>query len=144
MKILVIVQSKQKGNTMQVAEAMAEAAPITISQLEDVKNYNLEEYDIVGLGSGIFLGKHYKGLIKFAKTVNNKYCFVFSTSGYNSLNKVNNALIKLLEDNKKTVLGSFACRGAFLGKNKGHPDMEDFDNAQQFITDVIEKYNQAQ
>lgn len=144
MKILVIVKSKKKGNTMQIAEAMAEVSPTTITTLEDVTNYNLEEYDIVGLGSGVFLGKHYKDLIKFAGTVNNKYCFVFSTSGYNDLNKVNNSLIKLLEENGKNVLGSFACRGVFCGINKGHPDTEDFDDAQKFINEVIEKYNQIQ
>ena len=142
MKILIIVKSK--GNTMQIAEAMADVSPATITSLEDVKNYNLEEYDIVGLGSGVFLGKHYKDLIKFAGTVNNKYCFVFSTSGYNDLNKVNNSLIKLLVDSGKTVLGSFACRGVFLGKNKGHPDTEDFDNAQKFIYEVIDYYNNLQ
>lgn len=142
MKILIVVKSK--GNTMQVAEAIAEVSPVTITSLEDVGNYNLEEYDIVGLGSGIFLGKHYKDLIKFAGTVNNKYCFVFSTSGYNDLNKVNNSLIQLLVDSGKTVLGSFSCRGAFIGINKGHPNTEDFDNAQKFINEVIDYYNKLQ
>lgn len=142
MKILIVVKSKRKGNTMQVAEAMAEVAPVTITELENTNCYNTDEYDIIGLGSGIFLGKHYNDLIKYAGSVNNKYSFVFSTSGFNNLNKVNRTLIKLLEGNGKTVLGSFTCRGVFLGKNKGHPDIGDFDNAQKFIGDVIEKYNQ--
>lgn len=143
MKILIIVKSKHQDNTLKLAEAMSEAAPATVVQLEDANNYNLNEYDVVGLGSGIFLGKHYKELIKFADTVENKYCFVFSTSGFNDLKKVNAALIKLLEGKGKTVLGSYACRGYFalLGKNKGHPDIDDFDNAQKFINEIIEKYN---
>lgn len=144
MKILIIVKSKRKGNTMQVAEAMAEVAPVTVTDLENAKGFNIDEYDVIGLGSGIFLGKHYKEIIKFSGTVNNKFCFVFSTSGFNDLNKVNNALIKHLEGQGNTLLGSFTCRGVFLGKHKGHPDMEDFDSAQSFIAEVIEKYNQAQ
>ena len=143
MKILVIVKSKNCGNTMQIAEAMAEVAPITITELENANCHKLEEYDVIGLGSGIFLGKHYKELIKFASSVKNQKCFIFSTSGYNNLKKVNSTLIKLLEESGKTVLGSFACRGVFLGKNKGHPCIEDFDNAQKFIGEVIEKYNQS-
>lgn len=143
MKILVIVKSKKKGNTMQIAEVLAEVAPITITELENVNCYKIEEYDIIGLGSGIFLGKHYKELITFASTVKNKNCFVFSTSGYNNLNKVNSALIKLLEDNGNTVFGSFACRGVFFSKNKGHPNIDDFDSAQKFIGEVIEKYKQV-
>ena len=128
---------------MQIAEAMAEVAPVTITELENANCYNIEEYDIVGLGSGIFLGKHYKELIKFASSIKNKNCFVFSTSGFNDLKKVNGSLIKLLEDGGRTVLGSFACRGAALGKNKYHPDIDDFDNAQKFIGEVIEKFNQS-
>ena len=127
---------------MQIAEAMSEAIPAIITSLEDAGKHNLANYDLIGLGSGIFLGKHYKDLIKFAKILKNKNCFVFSTSGYNNLNKVNNALVKLLENNENTVLGSFSCRGIFLGKNKGHPDIDDFDNAQKFITEVAEKYAQ--
>lgn len=127
---------------MQIAEAMAEVAPVTIVELENANNCKPEEYDIIGLGSGIFLGKHYKELIKFAETIQNKYCFVFSTSGYNDLRKVNNALINQLESKGQSVLGSFACRGVFLGIHKGHPDINDFDDAQSFIGEVIEKYNQ--
>ena len=144
MRILIIVKSKGAGNTMQIAEAMSEAAPASITTLEDVNNYKLEEYDLIGLGSGIFLGKHYKDLIKFAKTLKSKNCFVFSTSGYNNLNKVNSTLVKLLNDRGNNVLGAFACRGIFLGKNKGHPNSDDFDNAQKFIGEVIKKYNQQQ
>ncbi|MCH5148407.1 MAG: flavodoxin [Clostridiales bacterium] len=144
MKILIIVKSKGTGNTMQIAEAMAEAVPATITALEEVHNYNLEGYDLIGLGSGIFFGKHYKDLIKFAETLKAKNCFVFSTSGYNNLEKVNGALVKLLEAGGNNVLGSFACRGVFLGKNKGHPNTDDFDNAQKFIGEVIEKYNHIQ
>ena len=142
MKILLIVKSKGSGNTMQIAEAMAEACPAIITSLEDAGNYNAEEFDLVGLGSGIFLGKHYKQLFNFAKTVNNKNCFVFSTSGCNNLKKVNASLIKLLESEGKTVWGSFACRGVFLGINKGHPNADDFDDAQKFITEVVEKFSQ--
>lgn len=129
---------------MQIAEAMTEVAPATITPLEDVNNYKLEGYDLIGLGSGIFLGKHYNDLIKFAKTVKSKNCFVFSTSGYSNLKKVNGALVKLLKAGGNNVLGAFACRGVFLGKNKGHPNTDDFDNAQKFIGEVVEKYNLLQ
>ena len=151
MKILIVVKSKHQGNTQKIAEAMAEVAPVTITMLEDVKNYKLSEYDIVGFCSGIYFGKHDKELLKFVKGVCDKkaYSFVFSTSGTKSFEKNNSALIKLLESKNKVVLGSFGCQGLdkfFIfklggGLNKNHPDMEDFEAAQQFILDVIEKYN---
>ena len=151
MKILAIVKSKHNDNTMKIAEAMAEVAPLTIIDIENVKYYNLNEYDIVGFGSGIYFGKHDKEILDFVSKVCDKkaYSFVFSTSGSRNYQKNNSTLVKLLESKNKVVLGSFGCRGldkffifALLGGlNKHHPDMDDFEAAQQFINEVIDNYN---
>lgn len=150
MKILIIVKSKHHDNTMKIAEAMSEVAPATVIDLDYAKFYKLSEYDIVGFGSGIYYGKHAKELFDFIKPLcnKNKYCFVFSTSGSKNYEKNNRALIKLLESKNKTVLGSFGCQGLdkffifglFGGMNKGRPNTEDFDAAQEFITEIIKKY----
>ena len=83
MKILIIVKSKHKDNTLKIAEAMSEVAPVTVTTLENVEHFNLNEYDIIGYGSGIYFGKHDRELLKFIKNNDDKklYCFVFSTSG---------------------------------------------------------------
>ena len=129
---------------------MSEVAPLTFVELENVKNYNLKDYDIVGFGSGIYYGKHDKELIKFIESLNNEpsYNFVISTSGSKNYDKYNKSLIKLLESKNKTVLGSFGCKGLdkffifglFGGINKGRPNETDLDAAQQFIIELIEKY----
>ena len=152
MKILIVVKSKHQGNTQKIAEAMSEVAPVTVTMFEDVKNYKLSEYDIVGFGSGIYFGKHDKELIKFVEGVCDKkaYSFVFSTSGSKNFEKYNSTLIKMLERKNKVVLGSFGCLGLdkfFIfkisgGINKDRPNIDDFDAAQQFILNVVEKYNQ--
>ena len=152
MKILLIIQSKHQQNTLKIAEAMSEVAPITIVELENVKNYKLSEYDIVGFGSGIYYGKHDKALIEFVKSVCNKerYCFVISTSGSKNFTKNNKTLVNLLKSKNKIVLGAFGCKGLdkfsifklFGGLNRSHPDEKDFDAAQQFIIEVIDKYEQ--
>lgn len=150
MKILIVVKSKHHDNTLKIAEAMAEVAPATVVDLENVKNFKLREYDIVGFGSGIYYGKHDKELLNFVKNVCDKkaYSFVFSTSGSKNFDKNNSTLIKLLESKNKVVLGSFGCLGLdkffifslFGGLNKDRPNNEDFENAQNFILDIIEKY----
>lgn len=152
MKILIVVKSKHQDNTMKIAEAMSEIAPVTVTESENAKLYNFGEYDIVGFGSGIYFGKHDKEIFNLVESVCDKltYTFVFSTSGTKSFIKNNSALVKLLESKNKTVLGSFGCIGLdkfFIfsmlgGINKGHPDMEDFEAAQAFILDVTEKYKQ--
>lgn len=151
MKILILVKSKHNNNTLKIAEAMSEVAPVTIVNLDDVKYHNIEHYDIIGFGSGIYYGKHDKELMQFTENLNNEkaYTFVFSTSGSKSFEKNNSAMIKLLESKNKIVLGSFGCLGLdkffifslFGGLNKDRPNMEDFEAAQAFINDVIVKYN---
>lgn len=152
MKILLIIKSTHQQNTLKIAEAMSEVAPLTVVELENAKNYNFKEYDIVGFGSGIYYGKHDKELMEFIETLCDKpaYSFVISTSGTNNYQKYNKALISLLKKKNKTVLGSFGCKGLdkffvfklFGGINKGHPNEDDFDTAQQFIIEVMEKYEQ--
>ena len=152
MKILLIVKSTHQQNTLKIAEAMSEVAPLTVVELENAKNYNLSEYDVVGFGSGIYYGQHDKELIKFVETLENKpiYSFVISTSGTNNYQKYSKALIQALEKKNKTVLGTFGCKGIdkffifklFGGLNKDRPNESDFDAAQQFIVEVMEKYEQ--
>lgn len=153
MKILIIVKSKHNDNTLKIAEAMAENAPATVCDLEHAKLFKLSDYDIIGFGSGIYFGKHDKELFEFIKPLcdKKKYCFVFSTSGSKNFEKNNSALIKLLESKNKVVLGSFGCRGLdkffifrlFGGLNKGKPDFEDFEAAQNFIEDIMQKYEKV-
>lgn len=151
MKILIIYKSKHNENTLKIAEAMSEVAPVTLAEIGDAGNYNLKEYNIIGFGSGIYFGKHDKSLFDFVQKLDNENLntFVFSTSGSGNFNKNNGALIKLLKEKNKTVLDSFGCKGLdkfFIfalcgGLNKGKPDIEDFEKSQQFILRVIEKYN---
>ena len=152
MKILLIIKSTHQQNTLKIAEAMSEVAPLTVVELENSKNYNLSEYDIIGFGSGIYYGKHDAELIKYVEGLNDKpfYSFVISTSGTNKYLKYSKALVNALESKNKTVLGTFGCKGLdkffifklFGGLNKAHPDEKDYDSAQQFIIEIIEKYEQ--
>lgn len=152
MKILTIIKSTHMGNTRKIAEAMAQTAPVTVAELDNISNYNLHDYNIVGFGSGIYFGKHDKELMTFTEKLCDEkaYTFVFSTSGANKFMKNNSKLVKLLESKNKIVLGSFGCRafdkfGPFKlagGINKGHPDADDFKSAQNFILDIIKKYEE--
>lgn len=151
MKILAVIKSTHMGNTRKIAEAMANSAPVTVTDLDNISEYNLHDYDIVGFGSGIYFGKHDKSLMSFVEQLCDKkaYTFVFSTSGAGDFDKNNRTLVKLLESKNKIVLGSFGCKafdkyGPFKligGINKGHPDENDLHNAEKFISDIIRKYN---
>lgn len=147
MKLLAIVHTTHLGNTMQIAEAMAEVAPLTIVEFDDAGKYDLSQYDAVGFGGGINAGSHDKKLLDYVKKLQTipKYSFVFSTSATGKSRKYNAKLIKLLEEKGSKVLGSFGCKGLckfFIfaiggGVNKGRPNIDDFDAAQSFIEDVM-------
>lgn len=150
MKILAVVESPHQGNTLKVAKAMAEAAPMEITDTEHLHEYNLHNFEIVGFGSGIYFGRHDKKIMELAdKFCDEKaYTFVFSTSGSSTFEKNNKPLVDLLKSKNKVVLGSFGCKafdkfGPFKlvgGINKGHPNEKDLENAREFIKDVIKKY----
>lgn len=152
-KVLAVVESKHRGNTRKLAEAMAEVASVTVTDIKDASEYDFNDYDIVGFGSGIYYGGFDKELIAFIEKLCDKkaYTFVLSTSGTGDFAKNNKPLAELLERKNKVVLGTFGCKGhdRFLpfriigGLNKGRPNAEDFKNVQKFILDVIEKYERV-
>lgn len=151
MKILAVVASPHLGNTRKVAEAMAEVAPVTVTDVDHARDYKFSEFNIVGFGSGIYMGKFDKRITDLLGSICDKkaYSFVFSTSGSAGYEKNNRTAIDMLEKKNKVVLGSFGCKGHdkfFLfkligGLNKGRPDDGDLKAAQEFILSVMEKYN---
>lgn len=146
MKILIVVASKHRQNTLKIAEAMSEAAPVTVAELCDADRYNFKEYDIIGFGSGIYAGKFDKKLLNIIKQKSGeiKRAFVFSTSGTGNYVKYNAKAIALLKERNIDVLGDFGCKGLckwFIfglvgGIAKDHPDAEDYEAAQSFIENI--------
>lgn len=150
MNILLVVESKHLGNTLKIAQSMAEVAPITIVDTEKAKELDMKDYDIVGFGSGIYAGKHDKRILKFVQSLseNEAFTFVISTSGGEDYDDNNKKLIDILKKKNKTVLGVFSCKALdkfFIlrftgGLNKGLPSENDYKNAKNFILNVIEDY----
>ena len=114
----------------------------------------LQNFDLVGFGSGIDTGKNYKELLDFANKlpkVTDKKAFVFSTSGmpvgisgqqrveeYTS--KCHKTLKETLQSKGYMIVDEFGCAGFntnkflkyFGGINKGRPNSEDLKHAEEF------------
>lgn len=141
MKTLIIYHSMCHGNTEKVAREMAKAINADLATLGEAKPGQLEDYDLIGFGSGIFFQKHHKALLGFADSLEhmNKKAFVFSTSGMGS-KSIHNALRKKLSEKEYIIIGEFACRALdtwgpfkiFGGINKGRPDENDLREARKF------------
>ena len=144
-KALIICVSVSQGNTAAVARAMAAALGAEVKEPEQVDPESLDEYDVVGFGSGIYYMTDHPRLRRFIEQlpdVDGTRAFVFSTSGQGSSQRRpwQQPLESLLRDKGYDVVGSFACKGWDLwlplklvgGLNQGHPDSTDLTNAYEF------------
>ena len=145
MKTLIIYTSYHHSNTEKIALAMAKVLGADTMKSEDFKKEEINKYDTIGIGSGIYGGKIKKDLAEIMNSVNweNKNVFVFSTSGMGKI-KYNDSMSSLLEKKNAKIIGSFACKGfdtfaifkLFGGIAKGHPNAEDIKNAQNFAQEL--------
>lgn len=147
MHTLVIYSSFHHGNTRKIAEKMASelkaellaAKEILEESIEKSIGKSIENYNMIGLGSGIYHGKFSKEILKIAENIRNKEVFLFSTSGSGN-EKYNDILEKMLKANGNKIIGSFTCKGyntygifGYLGgKGKIHPDTSDIEEAIDF------------
>jgi CHAD domain-containing protein len=54
-------------NTEVIARAMAESVQAEVISLGEIANHDLTKFDLLGIGSGIFFGKHHSRVLNFAK-----------------------------------------------------------------------------
>jgi len=151
----IVYKSYHRLNTEKIAKAMAGAMNAQLTKVEDVPPEALAGYDLIGFGSGIYGLKHHKALIELieAMPAMDKSVFVFSTSG--NVREVNHKLIKeKLTEKGCHIVGEFTCFGEFAGalrlnkdwkgalafiggKNRGHPDEKDLENARAFAKGLV-------
>ncbi len=139
-------------NTEKVAKEMAMVLGADLKKVGEVNPSELANYDLIGFGSGIYMGKHHKSLLAIVKGLppSNKKAFIFSTSGtIHSMPKPNchKALRKVLQQKNFEVIDEFNCPGfdtvlfvrlIHFGKalNPGRPNEEDLKKAQAFTNNL--------
>ncbi|WP_186431457.1 flavodoxin domain-containing protein [Clostridium sp. BSD9I1] len=152
MKSLIIYCSNYKKNTEKIAKIFAEKSNSELINIKDIDNVDIESYDLIGFGSGVYKESMSPKIFKFADKLNvrGKNIFVFSTSGI-GMKFYNNKLIKLLVSKGAINKGSFACKGSFVAKeftniklfdiigrlSQGHPNDKDLRKAEEFIETVV-------
>lgn len=145
MKSLIIYSSLHQGNTRKVAEKMALELKSDIYEVKEILGKSIDEYSLIGLGSGIYHGKFNENIARFAECLVDKNVFLFSTSGSGN-EKYNIKIEKSLLERGCRVLGSFACKGydtyglfKYIGGiSKSHPNHEDLEEAKEFILSLDE------
>jgi flavodoxin len=144
MKTLIICFSYHHNNTDKIATVFAKTLDAEVKSPKDTNAASLSAFDLVGFGSGIAFGKHYKELLNLAENlpvITNKKAFVFSTSGQTGkIDKFHKKLKETVLSKGYTLIGDFNCAGfdtygalkILGGIQKGHPNQEDIKQAEQF------------
>jgi len=150
-----IVFSYHHKNTEKIANVFAKVLDAQIQTPRQVSLEEVQGYDLVGFGSGIYGDKHHKTLLELADKlpkVTDKKAFIFSTSAMMGRDKVANdhsTLRGKLQSKGYLIVDEFACKGfntnSFMkyigGMNKGRPNAEDIKNAEEFAqnmkTDIL-------
>ena len=154
MKSLIVVFSYHHMNTQKVADVFAKVLDAQIKTPQQISPEELQQFDLVGFGSGIYAGKNDQSLLDFVDKlpqVTYKKAFLFSTSGMpigisgqNRLeeytSKCHTTLREKLQSKGYTVVDEFSCAGFntnkflkwFGGINKGRPNTEDLKYTEVF------------
>jgi flavodoxin len=141
MKTIIICESVSHGNTLMVAKAMAEVLDAPVVRPEEFDVDKADEYDLIGLGSGIYKGRHHKSIMELAAKLPTlkKSVFIFSTSGKGDINQ-HKHLRLIISNRGYRNAGEFICKGwhtggvfKYLGGiNKGLPNKAMLEQARDF------------
>lgn len=153
MKTLIVYCSEYKHNTEKIARIFAEKTNCDLLNIKDAQDIKIEEYKLVGFGSGVYRENLSPKVFRLADKLNlkGKNVFVFSTSGV-GMKFYNNSFVKLVESKGAINKGSFACKGNFVAReftdvrifdimgrlSQGHPNDKDIKKAERFIVKVVD------
>ena len=153
MKSLLVLFSYHHNNTEKIANVIANVLDAQIKTPHQIQAEELQEYGLIGFGSGIYGEKHHKLLLDLADTlpqVTNRKAFIFSTSAMTGKAKVakDHSLLRgKLQSKGYVIVDEFACKGFntnsfmkyFGGMNKGRPNAEDLKHAEEFAQNLKKK-----
>ncbi len=150
MKSLLVLFSYHHNNTEKVANVFAKVFDAQIKTPQQINPEELQEYSLIGFGSGIYSEKHHKLLLDLADKllqVTNRKAFIFSTSAIQGKAKVakdHSLLREKLQSKGYMIVDEFSCKGFntnsfmkyFGGMNKGRPNAEDLKHAEEFAQNL--------
>lgn len=163
-KSLIVLYSYHHHNTEKIAKVFAKVLDSDIKWPKDVNPEEIQKYDLVGFGSGIYSSKHHESIIELVDKLSeekDKKTFIFSTcgvpvviGGQKTLDdyavKAHSLLREKLKAKGYQIVDEFIYAGfntnsflkLFGGINKGRPNAHDLKNAENFalkLKDQIKK-----
>jgi ferredoxin len=149
-KCIIICESIYNDNTLKIAKAMTQTLGCYCVSAEEALMLNFDEYQTIGLGSGIYFGKHHPKLFEVIEKLNSSQqdVFIFSTRGNPFLGKYHKHLKDALTKKNKKIIGEFSVRGydetgpwvIIGGGHRGKPDEKDLKKAVRFAQKTMSQH----
>jgi len=143
-----VLFSYHHNNTEKIANVFAKVLDAQIKTPQQINPEELQEYGLIGFGSGIYGAKHHEALLDLADRlprVTDRKAFIFSTSAnLEPLSKNHSSLREKLQSKGYMIVDEFTCAGfntnSFMkylgGMNKGRPNSEDLKHAEEFAQNL--------
>ena len=147
MSSLLVLFSYHHRNTEKIASVFARVLNAQIRTPQEVDPEGLRQYSLIGFGSGIYGEKHHAVLLDLADKlpqVASGKAFIFSTHGGPAnaeyVRRNHSPLRERLQSKGYLIVDEFSCAGLntnsflrlFGGLNKGRPNAEDLEHAEEF------------
>ena len=154
-RTIILCDSVHHQNTAKIARAIAEPLAACVVEPEQARHDILDQYDLIGFGSGVYFGRLHPALFEWLDTVPDKLsasttprkaAFIFSTSGLSFLAPFWHAPLRgKLAQKGFDLIAEFHCRGFDTwgplwlvgGINKHHPDQHDLERAASFARRLL-------
>lgn len=81
MKVIIFYRSSYRGNTLKIAQSMAESLSAELVSIDNNPSSDVSDYDLIGFGSAINFAAHDIRLQQFVaeQDLEGKNVFIFST-----------------------------------------------------------------
>lgn len=146
MKTAIIYYSKHHGNTKKILDAIKSIDDsIVLIDVTKKEEMDLNQFDRIGLASGIYFGKVAKELVEYTdkNLPENKDVFFIVTLGSPLFAGSLGTIKKLTKKKRCKIIGKFHCRGydTYVFKKrggiaKGHPNSKDIARATKFYKEL--------
>ncbi len=151
MKTVILYESWHHGNTRKLCEAIKKEYDVTLLNVKE-DEIALDEYDLIGIASGIAYSKFYKEIeqVTKEKMPPGKNVFLMYTCGKPGKDFAKSIKNTLISKNCN-ILGTYCCKGydtygplrLIGGINKEHPTEDDIQGAIKFFGDIVSELNGA-
>jgi flavodoxin len=139
----IVIYSSKGGNTRKVAEEIASELSCELARIDHNNSTSIEDlnsYDLVFVGTGIYFGTLNPDMEKYLKTINSKvtkrFAFFVTWGGAGKTDQAVINKLKTILKNKgqKVIEECFTCYGGrrFALSKRGHPNNEDIKAAKQW------------